>query len=168
VLEPLEESHAPLLYAPLRDDALYRWIPQDPPVSVDALRDRYRRLETRQSPGGEERWLNWAMRLSGTAHYVGLLEVTIVPGRTAFVAYMVFTKDQRQGYAAEGLGRVVTYLGSEQRVQKFAAQIDTRNAASIALVERLGFVRVATIRNADHFKGTASDEYRYELDCDRR
>jgi len=44
-----------------------------------------------------------------------------------------------------------------------AAEIDPRNVSSIALVESLGFRRIAFQKNADHFKGSSSDEYRYEL-----
>lgn len=70
VLEPLAASHARSLYPSLLDERLYRYIPQDPPVSEQALRERYCRLETRQSPDGREVWLNWAMRLSGTTTYL--------------------------------------------------------------------------------------------------
>jgi L-amino acid N-acyltransferase YncA len=43
-------------------------------------------------------------------------------------------------------------------------KIDTRNVASIALVESLGFERVAFHKDADHFKGSSSGEYRYEIE----
>ena len=42
------------------------------------------------------------------------------------------------------------------------AFIDTRNRASLALVQRLGFTLRTTIYNADTFKGSSSDEYVYE------
>ena len=41
--------------------------------------------------------------------------------------------------------------------------MDTRNAASVALAEALGFERVGTTPGTGHFKGSVSDEYRYEL-----
>jgi len=163
VLEPLEASHAHELYAALLDDRLYRYIPQEPPVSEQALRERYGRLEARQPPDGRELWLNWAMRLSGDATYIGTLEATIYRDKTAYVAYMVFPPHQGHGYATEGLRRVLDYLVTAHQAGMIAAQIDTRNAASIAVVERLGFTRVGTLRDADFFKGTRSDEYRYEL-----
>jgi RimJ/RimL family protein N-acetyltransferase len=46
------------------------------------------------------------------------------------------------------------------------AEMDTRNAASISLAEVLGFERVGTTLGADHFKGSVSDEHRYELHVD--
>jgi ribosomal-protein-alanine N-acetyltransferase len=51
---------------------------------------------------------------------------------------------------------------AEYRVCRVFAEIDTRNARSIRLVERLGFTRVALSPRADYFKGAYSDEYRYE------
>ncbi len=163
MLEPLEATHAHVLYAFLLDDRLYSFIPQDPPVSEQALGERYRRLEARQSPDGCEIWLNWAMRLSGTVNYVGTLEATVYPDWTAHIAYLVFSPHQGHDYATEGLRRVLEYLVTTHQVRVIAAQIDTRNAASIAVVERLGLVQVATVRDADFFKGKPSDEYRYEL-----
>jgi RimJ/RimL family protein N-acetyltransferase len=41
------------------------------------------------------------------------------------------------------------------------AYVDTRNAASIAVLARLGFSRVRTIEGADYFKNAVSDEYEY-------
>ena len=83
--------------------------------------------------------------------------------RTATVAYMVFVARQRRGFAAEACGRLLAHLFQDYRVGVVAAEIDTRNTASIALVESLGFERVAFHKDADHFKGSPSDEYRYEL-----
>jgi RimJ/RimL family protein N-acetyltransferase len=163
VLEPLVAAHASLLYPHLLDERLYRFIPQDPPSSENALRDRYRRLETRRSPDGEEMWLNWVMRLTQTDAYVGTLEATVYPNRTAEVAYMVFSAHQGSGYATEGLQRVLDYLVAVAKVRTIAVQIDTRNTASIALVERLGFHRKVMIRDADFFKGATSDEFHYEM-----
>jgi hypothetical protein len=42
----------------------------------------------------------------------------------------------------------------------------TRNAASISLAEAPGCERVGTTLGADGFKGSVSDEHRYELRVD--
>ncbi len=162
-LEPLTEAHATALFAGLADERLYRYLPQNPPASPAALADRYRRLARRRSPNGREAWLNWAMRVRSSGAYVGTLEATVLPDRTAFVAYTVLVPHQRQRFAREGLARIVAHLFADYRVTVVIAEIDTRNAASIALVEGLGFARVATRPSTDVFKGADSDEYRYEL-----
>ncbi|MDP9365565.1 MAG: GNAT family N-acetyltransferase [Chloroflexota bacterium] len=162
-LEPVRPDHAPVLYPGLRDAALYRLIPREPPTSVELLEERYRRLAPRRSPDGQEAWLNWALRLRDATRYVGTLEATVLPTDTAYVAYVVFVSFQGRGYAREELSALLDLLFDRYGVDTVVAEIDTRNAPSITLVERLGFARVATHVGADHFKGTPSDEHRYEL-----
>lgn len=160
-LEPLRAGHADLVFEGLSDDALYTYIPPLPPASVEALRARYQYLEGRRSPDGRERWLNWAARLPD-GPYVGLVEATVYEDGRASIAYFVFTSFARRGYGAEATARVVEHLVEDLGVREVEARIDTRNAASQRLVERLGFARVDTIRDADHFKGSSSDEYVYQ------
>ena len=176
VLEPLLPEHAPLLFEGLADERLHRFIPTDAPESAEALETRYRKLSSRRSPDGAEVWLNFAMRLrEGTtpedaavrqATYVGTLEATVFPNRSAYIAYTVFVPFWRQGYAREGCARMLRHLLEDYRVLVVVAEMDTRNAASVSLAEALGFERVGTTLGADHFKGSVSDEHRYELRVD--
>jgi RimJ/RimL family protein N-acetyltransferase len=162
-LEPILPAHASMLYERLQDLRLYLFIPQDPPASLQALEDRYAFLSSRRSPDGREAWLNWAMRKRGSGDYAGTLEATVYPNLTATIAYTVFVPHQRLGLAAEGCGRPLEHLFEDYRVGVVEAEIDTRNVASIALVESMGFERVGFQRDADRFKGSSSDEYRYEI-----
>lgn len=162
VLDPLLPTHAAALFTALQDSRLYTYIPDDPPITLTALAARYRRLARRRSPDGREVWLNWVANLRGADQPIGAFQATIPPDGPALLAYMIFAPFQRQGYACEGMKAIVARLATVYGVRQVAAEIDTRNAASIALVERLGFTRVATQRNADTFKGATSDEYRYE------
>lgn len=162
ILEPLVVAHAQALFPLLCDKRLYTYIPQEPPTSADALAERYRRLERRRSPDGQRVWLNWAARLREGSSYVGVFQATIEPDGEAFLAYMIFPAQQRQGYAREGGQRVIEYLAGEYGARLIVAEIDTRNQASVGVVEALGFVRVTERTAADFFKGSVSDEYRYE------
>ena len=163
LLEPLSAGHAERLVAPLSEPALYAFLPADPPVSVEALHERYGRLEARRSPDGKELWLNWAARQeSGT--YVGLVEATVRADASTQIAYFVFRPFQRQGFAAEAVEAVLTHLKNDIGIEMVRALLDTRNEASWRLLERLGFKRQRTIKDADHFKGAASDEYEYVRD----
>jgi [ribosomal protein S5]-alanine N-acetyltransferase len=171
LLEPLMPGHAPLLVKDLADERLYRFIPTDAPESAEALETRYRKLSSRRSPDGSEVWLNFAMRLREEgrllkATYVGTLEATVFPDRSAYLAYTVFVPFWRQGYAREGCARILRHLLDNYRVRVVVAEMDTRNAASVSLAEALGFERVGTTLGADHFKGSVSDEHRYELHVD--
>ena len=162
-LEPIVPGHASVLYESMQDERLYRFIPQDPPATPQALEERYDFLSARRSPDGREAWLNWAVRERSSGEYAGTLEATVHANGTATVAYMVFVPHQRRAFAAEACGRLLRHLFGDYRLGMVAAEIDTRNVASIALVESLGFERVGFQKDADHFKGSTSDEYRYEI-----
>lgn len=162
-LEPLTALHAAALFDALQAPELYTYIPRDPPASLRALDTRYNSLASRHSPDGQEWWLNWALRQRATGVYTGTVEATVRADYTALLAYMVFPAFWGQGYAREACAGVLAHLFEHYHVSRIAAEIDTRNAASIHLVESLGFTRVATTPHADFFKGAVSDEYRYEL-----
>jgi RimJ/RimL family protein N-acetyltransferase len=167
ILEPLVVSHARALYPLLCDERLYTYIPEEPPVSAADLAARYQRLEARRSPDDQQVWLNWVARLRAESDYVGWFQATIEPDETALLAYMIFLSQQGQGYAREGSQCVIEHLARDHGARVVVAEIDTRNRASIGVVEALGFVRVAERPAADFFKGTVSDEYRYEYRPER-
>jgi [ribosomal protein S5]-alanine N-acetyltransferase len=160
-IEPLLATHAAHLFPHLSDAALYTFMPQQPPVSVSALAERYQRLQSRASPDGSQIWLNWAVRFTDSTEYIGYVQAGVEADGQAMLAYFVFTPYQRQGYAVEMCAAVRDYLFSAFAVSSVYALIDTRNQASIALVEKLGFRREAVLPNADYFKDANSDEYRY-------
>jgi [ribosomal protein S5]-alanine N-acetyltransferase len=161
-LEPVRSEHAALLFTALQDPRLYTYIPDDPPASLEALQSRYRRWERRGSADGHEVWLNWAARLRTGAEWVGTFQATVIEQRTALLAYMIFAPYQRQGFAREGCQLIIEHLADGYGAEVVAAEIDTRNTRSIALVESLGFRLVATTHGADTFKGALSDEHRFE------
>jgi ribosomal-protein-alanine N-acetyltransferase len=163
VLEPLRPGHADLLFDGFADPALYRFIPQDPPVDVAALRARYGRLAARQPPSGGQVWLNWAIRLDPGDAYAGLVEVTVHGSGAADIAYFIFTGCQGRGIGRQAVAAAVEALAHNPAVTAIGASIDTRNSGSIALVIALGFERTGLTENADRFKGAASHELRYQL-----
>jgi len=162
-LEPLGAAHAERLFEPFCDPALYKFLPGDPPASLDAMRERYRRLEMRRSPDGEQLWLNWAVKHRSAA-YAGLVEATVNKDASAHIAYFTFRDFQRQGFATEAVEAVLMGLKNDVGVERALALVDTRNERSWRLLERLGFKRQKLIKDADEFKGSSSDEYEYARD----
>ena len=139
-LEPLRESHAADLFELLSDPAMYRYVPQQPPESAAKLAERYKFLETRRSPDGKEAWLNWVARLKSDGACIGIVQVTLPSDGRAQLAYEVGVPYWRRGFATEACTRVIEVL-FEHGASEVRAELDTRNAASIALLERLGFSR---------------------------
>lgn len=162
-LEPLTRLHAAELFQPLSDPRVFEFIPHDPPPSFEAFEARYARLEGRQSPAGDERWLNWAIRSKAAGVCLGRVEATLRQDGTAYLAYEVGPAHWGQGYATEACRRVIDALFDDYAAERVIGEVDTRNAASIRLLERLGFERVSLKPGADFFKGAPSDEFTYSL-----
>ena len=163
-LEPLGAHHAPEFFDALADDALYRYIPTDPYPSIDALAARYARV-ARGPAASDERWWNYALIARGeTRRAIGTIEVSIDrDGTHALLAYALAREAWGAGYATEAARATIDELRTATRIREIEAFIDSRNARSIALVERLGFYRKGFIPEADYFKASTSDEVVYAL-----
>ena len=162
-LEPLAERHADELWAPLADPRLYAHLPQDPPQSLAALRERFALLSQRRSPDGDQLWLNWVMRERSDGGSRGRLQATVTADARAWIAYEVFPPFWGRGFAIEGGRRVIEWLIDELGVRELVAEVDSLNAASLKLLQRLGFERASFREAADRFKGRVSDEWTLRL-----
>lgn len=163
-LEPLCEKHADIVFEDLCDLRIYRFIADEPPESRDALHKRYRFLQAGRSPDGSEHWLNWIAYRRDTERPVGCFQASIRPGHPSSVAYIVFPKYWRRGYAREAMTFLGRYLFATYDIPVLVAEMDTRNEASVGLVSALGFQHTMTNLDAAFFHGETSHEYRYELE----
>ena len=166
VLEPITSGHASSLFEVLGEPKVYDYIPEDPPAELADLVARYTQLESRQSPTGDQVWLNWAIRLKGEKAYLGRVEATVYDDGSAGVAYLLGSRFWGHGYASEAVRRILGLLFETYKCPEVFAEVDTENIASIRLLERLGFKQAGVKREADHFKGRTSDEYKYTLSRD--
>jgi RimJ/RimL family protein N-acetyltransferase len=162
-LEPQMPAHADELFGPLSDPRLYTHVPQEPPSSLDALRERLALLAARRSPQGDELWLNWVVRDVRGAAPLGRVQATVRTDAPCYLAYEVFPAQWRRGIATEACRRAIEWLIDELHVEHFTAEVDSLNTASLRLLDRLGFRRVTLRANADHFKGRTSDEWMLRL-----
>lgn len=148
VLEPRLAAHADALY-PILADARQREYHDDDPVSPGALRERFRKGESRRSPDGREQWLNWALLLrEGGTNAIGFVQATVQEDYRAWVAYQVATALWGQGLATEAVRAMLEHLASHYSVTQCMATADQRNQRSWRLLERLGFARASAAQLA--------------------
>lgn len=162
-LEPVAATHAPEAFALWQDKDIYRFIPEEPPPSLDWLQQRYAKLTARQSPNGDQAWLQWLIRRRQDQVLIGRLEASVLLDATAIVAWLLGTAYTGHGYAREAMQRMLMHLRADYGVHEVRAEIDTRNLRSLRLAESLGFVRAKLVPGADHFKGAVSDEWHFKL-----
>jgi RimJ/RimL family protein N-acetyltransferase len=108
-LEPLTVAHAAEL-APLLDDPSLHEFTGGAPLSVAALTARYARLTERRSPGGDQMWGNWVLRVRATGEAAGTVQTTLPASGPAEVAWVVVRAAQGRGYAKEAARSLVAAL----------------------------------------------------------
>lgn len=136
-LEPQVAAHAEEMFAVLSDPAIYQY-ENEPPPSLEWLRKRYARLETRQSASGDERWLNWVVRLR-PSHLIGYVQATLHADGRAAIAYELASAFWGQGYAGEAVAAMIAELFGHYEVTRLSAVLKQDNQRSLRLLERLGF-----------------------------
>jgi len=140
-LEPLVAAHADEMFEPMSAQAIYAYIPEQPPASVAALRQRYQQLERGHSASGRERWLNWIVRLA-SGQCAGYVQATIHPESTADFAFVFAPQHWGRGIAFEACRAALPSLADDFGVRALFATVDPRNLRSIGLLQRLGFEEV--------------------------
>jgi RimJ/RimL family protein N-acetyltransferase len=139
VLEPLRIDHADEL-APVLDHRAMHEFTGGRPSSVEELRARFARQVIGRSPDGDERWLNWVVRLRSTSAAVGFVQASVVQsdGETvAVLAWVIGVPYQGQGLAKEAATLMVQAISPGQGV-RLRAHIHPEHRASIAVAEALG------------------------------
>lgn len=156
VLRPLSPTDAKNFFPILKDPAIYRFIPEDPPASMDALRKQFERFVRGPAPDLLEVWMNWGVFFDDEP--IGRVQSTIrVPARMGEIAYVFGMAHRKQGLASEAVFTMCEWL-FKHWFEVATATIDSRNLDSMALVTRLGFHEVSRVANAEFFKGTPSHE----------
>jgi RimJ/RimL family protein N-acetyltransferase len=137
VLEPQTAAHAEEMYTVLTDPAIYEF-ENEPPASVDALRARYRKLESGRSPDGTQLWLNWVVRLRGDGNAIGYVQATVLADAQALIAYEFGSAWWGRGLAHEATDAAVRELHDTFGVATVGAVFKRANDRSRKLLNRLG------------------------------
>ena len=138
-LEPQRAVHAEQMFALLQDPALYRF-ENEAPRSVERLRERFARLESRASGDGCEAWLNWVVSLPRTG-LIGFIQATVRRDGSAAVAYVFGSAYWGRGYAFEAVQAMLHELEDRWAVRHCRAVLKRDNARSVRLLTRLGFAQ---------------------------
>ncbi len=160
VLRPFEEADAEGLHAYLGDEEVVRYEP------YGAMTMEECRLEAARRASDEAFWavcladgtLIGNLYLSGADEF-GTREIGYVFARPCW----------HKGYATEAARRLMAYAFDRLDTRRMIALCDTRNAASFALMERLGmrregeFKKNVGFKTDEHGKTIWTDSYQYAI-----
>jgi [ribosomal protein S5]-alanine N-acetyltransferase len=168
-LEPQTVAHADRLFDLFQDPALHRWTAKSAPEDIERFRQACAVLERRLSPDDSQHWFNWVSIHKDTSDIVGKVEVSIHrDDGIANLAYYTFRNRARRGFAREACQVVIDHVFADWSVATVVIEMVTENIASARLAEALEARRVSLNANAECFKGSWHDEYRYELQATPR
>lgn len=92
----------------------------------------------------------WAMELRDTGKVIGNIYMGNRDFESKEVGYIVNRDYQRQGYATEALGAVITHAFA-QKIHRIFAECDPHNERSWRLLEKVGLIREAHFRKNIYF-----------------
>ena len=147
-LEPQTAAHAKDMFAVLSDPAIYEY-ENEPPPSVEWLRARFTKLESRLSANGQEQWLNWVIRLP-TSELIGYVQATVDPKGRAAIAYELSSAYWGRGLARLAVQAMISELVQRYQVRDLTAVFKRANLRSMRLLKRLGFSPASAERHRKH------------------
>ena len=143
-LLPLLPEHAPAMARWLLDPAVYTYLDDPPPTSVQVLVERYTRWQTRRSADGSQVWLNWAVRLDAADLLIGHVQATVLLNGQAWMAWVFDPAHWGHGHALAAVLAMIDHVVAAHGVHTGLATVEVENLRSIRLLQRLGFVESPT------------------------
>ncbi len=118
-----------------------------------------------QHPDTSGEWFQFAIELAATGAMIGdcALHALADEPQEVEIGFTLAPSHQGRGYATEAVACLLDHVFGPLAKERATAITDARNAASIAVLERLGFVRDPAPREPVILKGEACDEYLYNL-----
>ena len=127
--------------------------------------ERFIREIAKAHPDTPGEWFQFAVALRSAGQLIG--DCAAMPHaddpRQCDIGFTMSPEHQGRGYATEAVRLLLTYLFSERGKHRIAAYCDPRNAASVALLERLGMRREGHLRESTWAKGEWTDDLVYAL-----
>ena len=136
------------------------WEPRD----VDEVREFIARLQN-VPLGTPGTWYQLAIVRKEDGMLIGDCGIHFPPDEThqAEVGITIAPDQQRRGYAAEALQIVFEMLFTQRGMHRIFGRVDPRNAASVALLERLGMRREGHLRESVWVRGEWTDDLLYAI-----
>lgn len=157
----ITEDDWPFFLALYQDPEVMRHITE--PRSADAIRRET--FEPRLPPWqpGSRHWLSLVTREKTTGTAVGVTGFIDRGDGVAEVGFVLATAFQGRGYGAEQLRAVCRFAFAAAGFRKLTATVTAGNAASKAVLEKIGFVQEGTLRESYLLAGRWRDDWLFGL-----
>lgn len=145
------------LYAIQSDPDVCRYLLYEP-RSAERVQEVLERDSAATRLGEEGSFVQPAIR-DGSGRLIGTMyfKIASVPDRTAEIGWLLDPRFQGHGFAHEAASLLLDLAFGELGLHRVYAELDPRNAASVALCLRLGMRHEAHFRDHMWFKGDWAD-----------
>jgi RimJ/RimL family protein N-acetyltransferase len=146
-LRRLERRDAAVISAYRSDPAVAQYQSWDSPYPVQSAEALVREMESRRldEPG----WTQIGIELRATGELIGDVAFENRDASEAAVGYSLAPAHWGHGYATEAVGAVVAHGLDALGFDLIVAEVVPENAASIAVLTRLGFTREGPLPHGD-------------------
>lgn len=160
VLRAETEKDIPVLFKMRSDPEMRRYSDRDPVKTTDEIVDLMKLI--RAGIEGNSA-ISWGITLKGSDEMIGNIAFWKIAKdhHRAELGYMLWKDFWKKGIMSEALEVVLDHGFSKMKLHSAEAQVNPNNAASIALLEKFGFVREAYFRENFHYNGKFLDSAVY-------
>lgn len=128
------DTDAPELLSAMIDDAIYKFLPEVPPKSVEQLVNRYGEASTKT----DNSLIRYTIRESGKV--IGLMEVVCQPNNIFDIGFKTTPISWGKGYGSIAVSLLINDLQRRFESGKITARFDMRNKASASILTKNGFI----------------------------
>ncbi|GAA0897920.1 MULTISPECIES: GNAT family N-acetyltransferase [Streptomyces violaceusniger group] len=143
------------------DDKVTRWLSFDSRDRDQAIAMIEGTLERAQQEPRTEYYL--AVAKHGDDHVIGFARIGYAGVKAGKLGYAIAAEEWGRGYATDAARTLTTYAFTELGLHRISAAIGPENAASIAMVEQLGFTREGVLRDHVYTNGAWRDSVLYSV-----
>lgn len=125
----------------------------------------YLERQSTLEPGDAGGWMGFAVELQREGRIIGEVGIFLPPQprNKGDVGWTFHPDYHGHGYATEAARVLLTYAFEVQKLHRVTSGCDTRNSASIRLMERLGMRREGHFLQSTFLQGAWQDDYSYAL-----
>jgi RimJ/RimL family protein N-acetyltransferase len=157
-LREFRSDDAAAVFAVIGDDRVTHWLSFD---SRDINAARVMIDGASQRAQDESRSEYYLAVTAGDGELVGFVRLALTGTRAAKLGYAIRADRWGKGYASEATQRIVTFGFEELHLHRISAAIGPDNAASIAVVRKLGMQYEGRIRDHVFTNGAWRDSLLY-------
>jgi ribosomal-protein-alanine N-acetyltransferase len=161
--EWLEETHADALYTGFSDSQVSQFTAEELLGSLAEMRGEFARFHAGAPPERQEIWMNWVIRETRSRELVGTLQATVFADGALWIGYKLIRSAWGRGIATAAVQWLLQELAPHYRGRSVLAAADSRNYASLRVLQKCGFTHLRTEPAAIRGEATVDHIYQFVL-----